>query len=619
MSDFVIPNVRTDRGRLIDVLSANGATMRGNACRCPFHDDRHASAGVYERPDGAWAFKCHVCGINEDVIGLAARFRNSTSGEVIREMREDAEPRKAHKVYADVAAIKAAVRGVEAVYPYTNPATGKPDLVVVRYRDDRGKRFIQFRPTRGGFEMGAPEKPWPLFNRIRIAAAETVIVCEGEKAVSALTSPSLIAAGIIATTAPCGAGKAEYADWTPLAGKQVIVWPDNDDKGHEHARDVARLVATVAGSVRWVNLPLFDLPPKGDAVEWREAWVSDGDDTDLLAALRTVIDTATDAEPARESELGSRIEDMIAGKYRAVDWPWRSISALTRALLPGTITVICGDPGGRKSAMLIQALAFWHEQGIRVAVFELEDDRAYHLNRVLAQRAGNVNLLNPDWVAANPETARALYRDHKAFADAFATYMADAPDREISLDELIAWVRKVARAGCRIIAIDPITAAGSSDKPWNDDRKFVLQTKAIMREFGASLIVVTHPRGGASKGEAAMDSLAGGRAWSRFPQCVLWLKAHEAKDERVRYYLADNRIEEVQTVNAHIKLAKVRNGPGGGQDVAMWFDADTLRFRELGTVVKDKARERVPLPPRTKDPFGGTRKAPACCPDLEGV
>ena len=41
-------------------------------------------------------------------------------------------------------------------------------------------------------------------------------------------------------TATCnrgGAGKAHLADWSPLAGNDVVVLPDNDDAGRDHARD----------------------------------------------------------------------------------------------------------------------------------------------------------------------------------------------------------------------------------------------------------------------------------------------------------------------------------------------------------------------------------------------
>ena len=45
------------------------------------------------------------------------------------------------------------------------------------------------------------------------------LTVEGEKVVHALHDYS-----VVATTSPCGAGKAKHPDWTPLAGKNVILY-----------------------------------------------------------------------------------------------------------------------------------------------------------------------------------------------------------------------------------------------------------------------------------------------------------------------------------------------------------------------------------------------------------
>jgi hypothetical protein len=91
--------------------------------------------------------------------------------------------------------------------------------------------------------------------------ASMILVVEGEKA-----ADRLVAAGITATCSPGGAGKwrPAYSAW--LAGKDVVVLPDNDQAGRDHARQVAESVLSVALRVRVLELP--DLPPKGDAFDW---------------------------------------------------------------------------------------------------------------------------------------------------------------------------------------------------------------------------------------------------------------------------------------------------------------------------------------------------------------
>lgn len=62
------------RPPILPVLAHYGAgdlpeTYRWKAVRCPFHDDRNASAS-YIANDEAQAFNCHSCGIRGDAISL---------------------------------------------------------------------------------------------------------------------------------------------------------------------------------------------------------------------------------------------------------------------------------------------------------------------------------------------------------------------------------------------------------------------------------------------------------------------------------------------------------------------------------------------------------------------
>lgn len=93
-----------------------------------------------------------------------------------------------------------------------------------------------------------------------------VLVVEGEKCVEAAW-----AAGFVATTNVCGS----RSKWLPeysrvLAGRNVVVLPDNDTPGREHAEAVAgSLLLHGAATIAVVNLP--DLPEKGDLVDWLAA------------------------------------------------------------------------------------------------------------------------------------------------------------------------------------------------------------------------------------------------------------------------------------------------------------------------------------------------------------
>src|SRR5262245_21161134 len=69
---------------------------------------------------------------------------------------------------------------------------------------------------------------------------------------------TLIERGLVATTNPGGAGKWRYEYSETLRGARVVILPDNDDPGRQHAQSVAQHLQGVAAEVRvpeWRGLP----------------------------------------------------------------------------------------------------------------------------------------------------------------------------------------------------------------------------------------------------------------------------------------------------------------------------------------------------------------------------
>jgi putative DNA primase/helicase len=80
-----------------------------------------------------------------------------------------------------------------------------------------------------------------------------VCVCEGEKKADAVTR---LFPGYLGTTSMGGAKAARLSDWAPLAGRNVIIWPDHDEAGRRYAAEVAALaIAAGAASVAIVTVP----------------------------------------------------------------------------------------------------------------------------------------------------------------------------------------------------------------------------------------------------------------------------------------------------------------------------------------------------------------------------
>jgi DNA primase len=89
-----------------------------------------------------------------------------------------------------------------------------------------------------------------------------LVLVEGEKCADALMQ-----LGIVATTAMGGAATAlDKTDWSPLAGKTVVLWPDHDDAGARYADTVTPKLLDIGARVRRIHVP-EDKPRKRDAAD----------------------------------------------------------------------------------------------------------------------------------------------------------------------------------------------------------------------------------------------------------------------------------------------------------------------------------------------------------------
>jgi putative DNA primase/helicase len=94
---------------------------------------------------------------------------------------------------------------------------------------------------------GNPDGPRPLYHLDELARRSDapVLVCEGEKATDAAAR---LFPEFVATTSPGGSQAADKADWSPLKGRTIWIWPDRDEAGRGYAKDVSRLLLTVGST-----------------------------------------------------------------------------------------------------------------------------------------------------------------------------------------------------------------------------------------------------------------------------------------------------------------------------------------------------------------------------------
>ncbi len=171
----------------------------------------------------------------------------------------------------------------------THPKLGHPSRVWT-YRDASGETLFhvcrfetasgkETRPLSlwhvGGrlswFWKGIPE-PRPLYNLDKLASwpNATVVVCEGEKASDAAAK---VFTNSVCVASANGASGANKADWTPLAGRKVLLWPDADEPGSHYANKVAAILTGLGCDVSTIDATaLASIDPKGGPRDTVAGW-----------------------------------------------------------------------------------------------------------------------------------------------------------------------------------------------------------------------------------------------------------------------------------------------------------------------------------------------------------
>lgn len=579
MTAYPIDNSRFDRAALEAELVKAGGEVRGAVVKCPFHDDKHPSAGVYQGDDQVWRYKCQTveCGFSGDLYDVRARAEGKDLADILKAKSKTSGPFAfpgTKRKYDTVDDLVASVSNLVNTFTYRNPDTLNADMIVLRtQKPGEGKSFLQAHETTTGIVFGGAEKPWPIYNRARVRLANTVVVVEGEKCVHALD-----AVGITATTSPSGAGKAAEASWLDLQGKTVVLWPDNDVAGTSHMKAVMSILEKLPDPPRilMIDPDELGLPAKGDAADFIE---SGHDPHKAIADAKSV---------GPSTEVGNFIGEIIAGKRRNLPWTptWRLLNQMAYALIPSTVTLVCGEPGSGKSFAMLQVARSWHDSGIPVAVYELEETREYHLRRCLAQLAGNSNMTDYDWIREHPDQANQHFETHRHQLDSFGATITCSSDGQPNLKDLSDWVVQQAEMGKRVILLDPITVADKGRDIAKEDATFVVTCKQVADKYGCSIVLVTHPAKVRGK-RPEMNDLSGGASFERLAQCIIWLKRH---DKRTEWVQDPNGYCKYQEINRTMAILKSRNGKGATADIGFWFDPGDLGFTEKGLIVKEADR-----------------------------
>jgi hypothetical protein len=343
---------------------------RGYKGLCPFHSDHEPSLRVNLK-DGKWLWFCHPCDTGGNAFELLKRL-----GKPPKAAKKDSE-RKDQPT---------------ATYDYTDK-DGTVLFQALRFGDGKGKTFRQRQPDgKGGWIWSVPEDVRTLYNLPEVTRAEEVFIVEGEKDVE--TARRL---GVTATTNALGAGK-----WLPkysqlLAGKNIVLIPDNDKAGEKHRYVVLKSLCD--SSEHPTSIKVVQLPKGKDLTEWVEAG---GNSTQLNELVDKAERFAYVKEGSEEFVVIGKLED-----------PERDYG----------IVIVCKDDQVHKYKGL----------GFETVVWDMDDEE--RLVKELAEKSVAVTFQNEAVVAALLPAVQSLkvVRAAPKTAEEFLALVAIAVERRIRL------------------------------------------------------------------------------------------------------------------------------------------------------------------------------------------
>lgn len=325
------------------------------------------------------------------------------------------------------------------------PHTGKWDYrdtqgnliaCVYRYDTPKGK---EFRPLDVKARKRKAPDPRPLYNQPGIAAASCVVLVEGEKCADAL-----IAQNICATTAMNGANApVEKTDWSPLQGKQIVIWPDNDAPGMAYASRVKDYLSGFGFTVAVADLP----PGKKEGWDAADAVDEEFDFIPILKAAFRGLRNDQAAHPASPMPIPHHsLREMLADTS-----PMPLDVIAPRVLTPCGFLVFGGAPKVGKSDFVlswlmhmaagVEFLGMRPPRPLRVFILQAEIQYHYLRERLLQLRIDpNIRQAALDNLVMTPQLRMLLNEEgiervaaaiHERFPDAKPDIIVVDPLRNV--------------------------------------------------------------------------------------------------------------------------------------------------------------------------------------------
>lgn len=421
--------------------------------RCPFHPDSNPSLGVNLKTGG---FNCFGCGAKGPLEEFYMKRHNVNFETACRE----------------TAKIPESHARIVATFDYIN-AEGGLIFQACRYNN---KSFRLRRPEgNGNWIWNVKGIELIPYNLPEVIDSETVFICEGEK-----DCDTLAKIGLTATCNPMGAGKwrSEFNQY--FRGKDVVILPDNDKPGHDHADNVARNVSEVAKSVKVVNLP--GLSEKGDVSDFLAA----GNTKDAL--LEEVNKTPIQRNGALARLKTAR--ELVRQEYPDPKWA-------VPGILPEGLNILGGKPKYGKSIMALN-ICMAITTGVKVfGNIQAKKGRAVYLSLEDTERRLDDRVMTMITTERVPDTLHLATEWPK---------MGSGGLRDLEV------IIKVFSDDLRLVVIDTLQkfrplSTGKQNVQYQVDYEDVAKIKALADKYKISILLVHHLR--KMDAEDVMDTFSG--------------------------------------------------------------------------------------------------------------
>ncbi|MDC1301780.1 AAA family ATPase [bacterium] len=502
------------------VLAAIGegnysAAGDGYSCRCPAHDDNSPSLTITPKP-GKVLLHCHAGCTFEQIVSALGLQESDTFDEESAAIPPSKKQKKRHATCDDaIAAVRWSVQqdGKEVVdvipYPYVD-GNSRPFGCSVRFNfADGSKTFRQVHVDGDAWLSGAGDELWPLYLLNEIPDDGDIFVHEGEKSADAGMRrglPSIASKG--------GSKAATQTDWSSIAGRDVVILPDNDAPGECYAKEITKILHGLT-------------PPASVKVVRHKRRPEEGGDFADLAeearvdapALKNVFEFLAAEAPTEpvekvitlvEPRRGLLIQSFDDIEERETNWLWKN------RIIVGGLAIITGPVGNTKSLLTI-------DLATRVSLGSRHPDGSGNCPHGEVLMFGHEDapneIIKPRLVAAGADCSH-IYFVHGVVGDITKDEPEDA--QRLRLENEIEVVRQTLKqmTNVKMLVFDPLPEfVGGDHNSAAEVRSALMPLAKVAQEFNIAVVAICHQN--KKQGLSAVQTIAGSGGFTQVARTVL--------------------------------------------------------------------------------------------------